>query len=674
MPTGDFQLNVEAITDHENYSGVDIGEEPTDQADATPDELQNKPLSREQVESFMFEITRQPKWRAEADKAADYYDNNQLDQDTLDILQERKQPALIINLIKPTIDTVLGMEAKSRSDWKVRPDDDGTCSDELAEALSLKLKHAEVESRADRATSDAYSAQIKAGLGWVEVAQESDPFKCPYRVKYVHRREIFWDWRSEQPDLSDAGYLIRRRWLDLDHAIAKMPQYATLFRMTANGWPGYDAIMDKETGLFQSYQTERDTKLSGADWRDILRQRICLSEIWYRKWVRGYVMRLPNGRVIEVDFNNQKHSMAILAGMVQPYQATFQKVRLAWYAGPHYLYDIPSPYKHNNFPYVPFFGFREDQTNAPYGLIRSMISPQDEINARRAKMLWHLNSRRVVTDSDAVNDHAITAEEVARPDAYIVLNEKRNPNSQFRVESGGDLAQQQFTVMQESKQEISDTSGIHKTMMGQQTGASTGIAINSLAEQGLNSLAEINDNYRYARRLVGEMLFEMVKTNLEDGQIVVNIGNGKNKKAIVLNRPALDDQTGEPITLNDVSAVKAKVVLDDIPSTPTFRMQQLQMLSNMIQSLPPNIQPLLVDYALEYTDMPQRYEAGQRVRDALGIGDQSPEQKAAMAEAQQQEAERQRGIEDKMIALTAAEKAAKIRETNAKADHLLTKQ
>jgi len=169
------------------------------------------------------------------------------------------------------------------------------------------------------------------------------------------------------------------------------------------------------------------------------------------------------------------------------------------------------------------------------------------------------------------------------------------------------------------------------------------------------------------------MLFEMVKVDLEASQIIVNIGNGKNKKAIVLNQPAMDQQTGAPIILNDVSAVKAKVVLDDIPSTPTFRMQQLQMLTNMIQSLPPNIQPLLVDYALEYTDMPQRYEAAQRVRDALGIGDQSPEQKAAMEQAQKHEADRQRGIEDKMIALTAAEKAAKIRETNAKADHLLTK-
>jgi hypothetical protein len=110
------------------------------------------------------------------------------------------------------------------TDWRVRPEDDEECDDDLAEGLTVKLKHAETESRADRAVSDAYAAQIKAGLGWVEVSREHDPFKCPYRVRYVHRREIFWDWRAEQPDLSDARYLIRRRWLELEHAIALMPQ------------------------------------------------------------------------------------------------------------------------------------------------------------------------------------------------------------------------------------------------------------------------------------------------------------------------------------------------------------------------------------------------------------------------------------------------------------------
>jgi hypothetical protein len=694
MPIGDIQLTNAAIDrDSAGYPGANaggptmakrfqadqrpngdvvIGEAPTDNQNPNeiPDDLENTALPRAQVEMFLREIKHQPHWRREADRAADYYDGNQLSPETVEKLKDRGQPPLITNIIKPTIDTVLGMEAKARTDWRVRPEDDEECDDDLAEALTVKLKHAEIESRADRAVSDAYAAQIKAGLGWVEVAREHDPFKCPYRVRYVHRREIFWDWRSEQPDLSDSRYLIRRRWLELEHAIALMPQYAGLFRMTTGGWAGFDPLLEQDSRLVQSWEIERDTRIAAVDWRDIQRMRICLYEIWYRKWVRGYVMTLPNGTTMEADFNNPRHNEAIVSGIAQIKEATFQKVRLAWYTGPHFLYDVPSPYKHNQFPYVPFFGHREDLTNVPYGLVRTMVSPQDEVNARKSKMLWALNSRRVITDSDAVLDHAKASQEVARPDAYVIMNANRKPTSQFRVEPGGELATQQFQVMQEAKQEIAEASGIHKSMQGQQSGASSGLAINSLIEQGVNTLAEINDNYAYARRIVGEMLFEMVKQNLMQGPNKVTIGEGKGKKVIPLNMPAVDQETGQPTIVNNVTKVKAKIVLDDVPSTPTYRMQQLQMMTEITKSLPPQLQAQVVDFVIEATDMPKRHMLADRIRAAVGI--QDPEQQQAAMQAQQQAAAIQQDMAQKAFVLDSALKAAQIRKTNAEAEKVQT--
>jgi hypothetical protein len=677
MPIGDIQLTGAAMemgvqpvqqVDERPSGDVVMGEQPTDGAQ-TPEDLENSALPRAHVEQFLMEIRHQPNWRREADRAADYYDGNQLSPETVEVLKDRGQPPLITNLIKPSIDTVLGLEAKTRTDWRVRPEDNEECPDELAEALSLKLKHAELESRADRAVSDAYAAQVKAGLGWVEIAREADPFRCPYRVKYIHRREIFWDWRAEQPDLSDARYLIRRRWLDLEHAIALMPQYATLFRMTTGGWAGFDPLLEQDSRLVQSWEIERDTRIEAVDWRDIQRMRICLYEIWYRKWVRGYVMRLPNGSIIEADFKNPRHNEAIVAGIAQVKQATFQKVRLAWYVGPHFLYDVPSPYKHNHFPYVPFFGHREDLTGVPYGIIRTMISPQDEINARKSKMLWLLNSRRVTADADAVLDHGKAAAEVGRPDAYIVLNANRKPTSKFQVDPGGDLARDQFTVMQEAKLEIAESSGIHKSMMGQQTNARSGLAINSLVEQGMNTIAEINDNFRYSRRLVGEMLFELLKQELGQGPSRVTIGEGARKKTIVLNGRAIDPETGEDVIVNDVSRVKTKVVLDDAPSTPTYKMQILQMLTEIVKSLPPQQQGLVMDFVVEATDMPKRFEIADRLRGAMGI--MPPEQQAQAMQQQQAEMAKQAAMQEKMFVLEAAEKAANIRKITAEAERAM---
>lgn len=643
---------------------VVVGEMPTDAPNAPIEELQNTALPQRAVEQYLWEIKHQPNWRREADTCADYYDGNQLSNDLIEKLKDRGQPPLITNLIKPTVDTVLGMEAKTRTDWIVRPEDDTDSNDDVAEALSLKLKHSETESRADRACSDAYAGQIKAGLGWVEVARESDPLKFPYRVNFVHRREIFWDWRAERYDLSDARYLIRRRWLELDHAIAMMPQYADLFRATTCGWAGFDPLLEQNTGLYQSFVLERDTRIEAVDWRDIQRERLCLYEIWYRKWVRGFVITLANGKTVECDFDNTDHCQAILAGAPVK-MATFQKVRLAWYCGPHFLYDIPSPYTHNYFPYVPFFGYREDLTQVPYGLVRSMISPQDEINARKSKALWLLNSRRVITDSDAVADHDKAMEEVARPDAYIILDSKRKPGSKFEVSTDANLSAQQFSAMQESKQEIEEASGVHKVMQGQQSGASSGLAINSLVEQGLNTLAEINDNYRHARRLVGEQLFYLLQTDMKGKQIRVKVGDGMAQRVITLNQQVQDPQTGQMTVQNDISAISPKVVLDDIPSTPTFRLQQLQMLTEITKSLPPQLQGQVIDFVIAATDLPNRQEIVDRLRGSLGI--LTPEQQQQKQQSQEQAQQAQQAVAKQMEVLTAAEKAANIRAINARA-------
>ena len=637
--------------------------EPSKQS---PSELEDKPLSRQEVEAILFELQQQPNWRREADKCADYYDGNQLDNDAADKLKERGQPPLITNFIKPTVDTVLGLEAKTRTDWIVRAEDDGISEPDLAEAMSIKLKHAEIESRADRACSDAYAAQIKAGLGWVEVSRDSDPFNPAHRVSYVHRREISWDWRSEKPDLSDARYLVRRRWVDVEQAIGMMPQYAELFRHSVNGWAGFDPTMEQPTGLIQSWSAQRDTKLSSSDWSDQMRRRVCLNEIWYRKWVKAHVMKLPNGRVLEFDLNNPAHCEAVVMGVGVVREAVFQRVRLAWYCGPHYLFDIPSPYQHKSFPYVPFFGYREDLTCVPYGLIRSMISPQDEINARKSKQLWLLNSRRVIADSDAVTDHATAMKEVARPDAYIQLNPNRRPNSKFEVQDGAILAPAQGQALAEAKQEIAEASGVHKAMMGQSSQSSSGLAINSLIDQGLTTLSEINDNFTFARRLVGELLFSLVQEDLSSAPAVVKLGSGSSERHIMLNQQAQDPETGDAITVNDVSKLRARIVVDDVKSTPTYRMQVMTQLTEITKSLPPEAQAAMADLWVEASDLPGKQMVIDRLRTILKLPDDSPEGKKQAQVAAQEQQKKQ----EEMYQLELQLKAATIAKTNADAAKL----
>ena len=107
------------------------------------------------------------------------------------------------------MDSVLGMEAQRRTDWRVTPDSEDGSGDSVAEALNHKLNTAERHARADKACSEGFKGQATVGIGWVEVSRDKNPFNYPYRATHVPRNEVYWDWRSKM-DMNIARYLIRR--------------------------------------------------------------------------------------------------------------------------------------------------------------------------------------------------------------------------------------------------------------------------------------------------------------------------------------------------------------------------------------------------------------------------------------------------------------------------------
>jgi len=604
-----------------------------DQAPAEPGAL-----SVSQLERWLDEIRDQPSWRREADKACDYYDGNQLDAETLARLDEKGLGPLVTNLIQPTVNAVLGMEAKTRTDWRVGADDDRY--QDVAEALSAKMHETEREAQADTATSDAYASQIKAGFGVVEVSRNSNPFNYPYRVTSVPRSEIYWDWRSRALDWSDARYVVRKKRYDADHIAAFFPEHREMI-LAASNWRDWTDHLTNEARMsadfFNSLGQGTRTTWDDLDWRDVERRVVTCFEVWYRVWVRGLVLVLPGGRTLEFNEQNQIHRALVASGAVQPKLAVFDKIRCAFHIGPIRVLDRGS--NRRTFPYIPFFGYREDLTGVPYGIIRAMLSPQDEVNARAARMMWLLNSRRTFIDSDALDEKYNTMSdanrELGRADAFIVTN-PRAAKGNIKVESNFELSQQQFQIMQERKQAIQEAAGVYAAMMGQQSNASSGLAIQSLVEQGVTTLAKINDNYRVARRGVGNALLDLIKEDMTN-QAEILVDNGTVKRKVVVNIPRKDPVTGEAYKENDVQTAPVKVALSDVPSTPTYRAQQFAAFSEILKSMPPNMQALLIPFALEMSDFGKRKEMAAFLRAQLGIqaDPNSPEAQAAQEHAAQ---------------------------------------
>lgn len=588
---------------------------------------------------WLEEIREQPRWRTRADKEADYYDGNQLDSEILRKQAAIGMPPAIEPLIGPTIDSVLGMEAKTRTDWRVVPDGENNKSDEVAEALNFKLNQTEKQSDADRSCSDAYASQIKVGLGWVEVSRNSDPFKFPYRTEHVHRNEIFWDFLSKKPDLSDARYLVRRRWTDRTIAKLMFPNKAELIERSGTNWRSWafdsDVTLDggQSTGLAMSKLDEQNWTIEEQEWRDTYNNRVCLFEVWYRNWVRVLVLKTPDGRVVEYDQKNEYHLAAVGRGLIKPQYAIIGKMRRCYYMGPHKLDDSPTPYRHNKFPYVAFWGKREDRTNVPYGLIRGMMYLQDEVNARISKMQWGLSAVRTVRTKGAVlgTDQQFRRE-ISRLDADIILDPKEmaKNGARFDVDNNFTLNAEQAKRLEDAREGIKRTGGIYNAFLGQDGQAKSGVAISGLVEQSTQTLADINDNFKYARAEVGDLLISLIIEDMIGNEQEVFIpGDGvKEDKSIYLNKPAIDQHSGIRYLNNDIERTKLKVILDDVPSTPTFRAQQLSAMSETYKSMPAQYQIIMLPYLLNLMDVPDKKAIIQAIKEAEGK--QTPEQIQAM--------------------------------------------
>lgn len=589
------------------------------------------------------EIRMQPGWRVDADKAAEYYAGNQIDPDLASELQAKGLGPLITNLIAPTVNILLGTEAKTRTDWRVIADHDD--QQDVAEAQSAKLFEAEREARADRACSDAYAQQIISGIGWVEVSRSSNPFEYPYRVQYIHRREMFWDWRAKKPDLSDAKYVVRKRWYDIDEACNFFPHAADTIRAAGTGWPAFWLERAKEdVSLMHAFEAERRISLEDWEWRNLNSRTVAVTEVWYRTHVRGLVLMLPDGPV-EFDQMNPVHLAAVGTGKMWPKAATYSRLSRAFFIGGHKMVDEDMGIA--KLPYIPFWGYREDLTGIPYGVVRSMIGPQDEVNARRRKLLWQLSAKRVVIDSDALdtrfNDFSDVVAEVARPDAVVVLNPQRRNAAGFQVDPNAGLSEQQFKIMEESKQAIQEVAGVFNAMMGRESSSVSGLAINSLVEQGQTGAAEINDNYRFARRLVGERLLELINEDMAGKPTAVVVGQiGTKRKTINLNVPTVDPQTGMQYLANDVSKAKTKVALEDMPSTPAYRAQMNVMLAEVMKSLPPQMQAVIAPYFVESTELKDRHEIASRLKQQMGMADENGEEISPEVAALQQQIQQMR--------------------------------
>ncbi len=634
------------------------------------DELQDgqdEPITRDEFASIVRESLAQPPWRAQADHEADYADGNQLSTALLQRMKEMGIPPAKENIIGPAIRAVCGFEAKTRTDWRVTPDGDPGGQD-VADALNFKLNQAERHSKADRALSAAFKPACAVGIGWVEVSRSSNSLEFPYKCRYIHRNEIWWDMKAIEPDLSDARWLYRRRWLSRTRAARMFPDHATIVMNGADKWIAEFSIQELEggqsTGLHAAAEAHRAWTTVEDAYYNEENKTVCITELWYRRWVTTIMLKMKDGRAVKYDEANELHRAALALGRGKLVEELLPVVRRSYWMGPHCLFDGPSPYPHPHFPYVRVMGSQEDLTGIPFGLVRDMLFPQDNLNSTISKLRWGMSAVETKRTKGAVAmSDAQFRQMSSRVDADFVLNpEAMKDGGIFERNRDFQLNAQQFQLMQDSRAAAAGVSGVTPSFQGQQGTATSGVQEQTQVEQSQVSLADLMDNFKDARALVGEMLMALIIEDIGKEETVVVIeGDVLNPpRTVVLNKPEADPHTGIVLLSNDVQRTRLKVALEDVPSSSSFRAQQLNALSESVKAAPPEIQQVVMPFMIDLMDLPRKKEVVEAIRAAKGQAD--PE-----AIRNQVKQELMHDLKERELAMKEAESEARIKQLMAQA-------
>ena len=530
---------------------------------------------------FQSETDRQAANRYQMALDCGYYDNLQWSEEDAAVLIERGQAPCVYNEIKPSIDWMLGTERRTRIDYKVLPrrKDEG----DLAETKTKLMKYLSDVNASPLARSRAFAQAIKAGVGWIEVGIKGDESDEPVYYRSEDWRYMLYDSQSVEPDLSDARYIYRWKWVDLDVAEAMFPQRKAVIRQSAVDAANKSQEDDDDPAYYLGARVTEP----GADYARIgkyrpydggalapsKRDRVKLIEAWYREPTRQQVLRGGPRPGEAYDESNSAHQAALEDG-ASVHDALVMQVRMAIYTEAGLLFEGPSPYTHGRFPFVPVWAYRRSLDNAPYSPIRVMRDSQDSLNKRGSKALWILSTNQIVMEEGAVDDIEALRDEAARPDAIIV----RARGKELLVNRDGQLAEQHLRLMDRDAVAIRNGGGVTAENLGRETNANSGKAILARQDQGGVVTSELFDNLRWAVQWAGELELSLVEQFFTSEKTVRLVGERGTASFVEVN--ARDPNTGQ--ILNDITATKADFVVSQQDYRDSLRIAMFESLMEIV--------------------------------------------------------------------------------------------
>ena len=258
----------------------------------------------------------------------------------------------------------------------------------------------------------------------------------------------------------------------------------------------------------------------------------------------------------------------------------------AWFTRGGFLQDpIKSPYlDEDGYPECALImqSAYVDREGNRYGPVSQYIDPQDEINHRRSKALHLISNRQTYGNRGAIEDSRKLKTELSKPDGHVQMNHGIF-GQDFGILPTGDMAQGQFSLLEEAKREI-DAVGTNAAMSGKENKNMSGRALQTRQQSGIVELGPIFDGHRYWKKRIYQAIWNRVKQFWDEEKWVRVTDDERNVKWVGLNVPIKDEMGITQGLENSTSELNVDIIIDDAPDSVTLQHETFEMFASSVQA------------------------------------------------------------------------------------------
>jgi hypothetical protein len=404
---------------------------------------------------------------------------------------------------------------------------------------------------------------------------------------------VWFDPASYRQDKSDAQYVF------LLHPVSKA-EYASR-------WPeGSEAsVSDDREG--DAYYDKAEV--------------IVVGQLFYVKRKPMELVLMSNGAVYEAtdDFEKVVDELAAV-GLTEVRRRTAYKnvVCSHFYDATDWLEDEEETI-FDRVPVIPVYGnFKITENKTIYwGVVEKLLDPQRVLN--------YSMSREI--EEGALAPRAkywmTLTQGAGHEDTLSTLNTNSDPVQFFNVDpenpgppqqNGGAMVNPGLRTISESmRQLIGQTAGMFAANMGDNPGLQSGVAIERLQSKGDNGTVKYFRALETAIAATGDLLVKTIPKVYDTRRTVRLLYEDSTAEMITLNDTVIDNQTGEPVTLNDLTKGQYSITCR---AGPSFRNKQQETIETIIEiaKVDPSIISMSGDILLNAIPTSAAMQIGERKR------------------------------------------------------------